>query len=73
MRNFHLVRLYDISGVSGPGVVAEGVEFADGRVCMCWLTRQARSLVIHANIADVEEIHGHNGATVIQWLDQKDG
>lgn len=36
---------------------------------MIWLTRQAHSVVIHENIAEVETIHGHNGATTIQWLD----
>lgn len=36
---------------------------------MIWLTRQAHSVVIHENITEVETIHGHNGATTIQWLD----
>ena len=69
MRKFVLVRHHDVTGVSGTGIVAEGVEFTNGRVCMIWLTRQAHSVVIHENIAEVETIHGHNGATTIQWLD----
>jgi len=69
LRKFVLVRHHDHTGVSGTGIVAEGVEFTNGRVCMIWLTRQAHSVVIHENIAEVETIHGHNGATTIQWLD----
>ena len=72
MRNFVLVRHHDHTGVSGTGIVAEGVEFTNGRVCMIWLTRQVHSLVIHDNISEVEAIHGHNGATTIHWLDQEE-
>lgn len=34
MRRFELHREEDVSGVSGTGVVAEGVAFSDGRVLM---------------------------------------
>jgi hypothetical protein len=30
MKRFHLFRNKDYSGISGVGVVAEGVEFTDG-------------------------------------------
>ena len=30
MRNFNLIRHIDVSGLSGTGVVAEGVVFSDG-------------------------------------------
>jgi hypothetical protein len=70
LRNFILIRHLDISGISGTGIVAEGVQFSDGRVCMCWLTKQIHSLVIHANMAEIENIHGHQGATTIHWLDE---
>jgi hypothetical protein len=72
LRNFVLVRHQDLTGVSGTGIVAEGVEFTNGKVCMVWLTRPAQSLVIHENIVEVEVVHGHNGATTIQWLDQEE-
>jgi hypothetical protein len=70
MKRFHLIRFRDISGVSGAGVVAEGVQFSDGRVVMRWITNSVHSIVIHENIRDVEHIHGHNGATQIRWIDE---
>lgn len=64
MRTFILYRVTDVSGISGTGVVAEGVEFSDG-VCVCrWITSTATTTV-YDNIQDVESIHGHDGATRI--------
>ena len=64
MRTFILYRVTDVSGVSGTGVVAEGVEFTDG-VCVCrWMTDTATTTV-YDSIQDVEAIHGHDGATKI--------
>jgi len=37
MRRFLLVRDCDPSGVSGTGIVAEGVQFSDGTAVMHWL------------------------------------
>lgn len=71
LRKFVLHRHSDISGFSGTGIVAEGVEFTNGRVCMCWLSRQTHSLVIHENITEVEHVHGHNGATTVEWIDEE--
>lgn len=68
MRRFHLVRDQDITGVSGIGIVAEGVLFSTGWVALTWLTA-VNSLVFYPAISNVEHIHGHNGATRIVWLD----
>lgn len=65
MRTFVLVRDHDVSGVSGLGVVAEGVEFSDGRVALRWQTGDNRSTVVWDNIESVEAIHGHQGSTRI--------
>lgn len=68
MRTFILYRVTDVSGVSGTGVVAEGVEFSDG-VCVCrWMTATATT-TIYASIQDVKSIHGHDGATKIIFED----
>jgi hypothetical protein len=68
MRNppthFFLERNEDVSGVSGTGRVAEGFVFTDGVVALRWLTRY-RSSCFYDSIQDVEEIHGHDGATKI--------
>lgn len=68
MRRFELHRQEDITGASGTGVVAEGVEFSTGWVALTWLTA-VNSLVFCPWIANVEAIHGHNGATHIVWVD----
>ena len=75
MRMFHLVRSEDPTGISGTGVVAEGVEFSDGVVVVRWRgpiehpwgTTEATT-VVHNDIVNVEMLHGHNGATVVEWL-----
>jgi len=68
MRRFELQRDEDVSGVSGTGVVAEGLEFTDGRVVLRWLSEH-RSTVIWDSIESVEVIHGHDGRTKIRWVD----
>lgn len=67
-RGFELVRLVDVSGVSGTGVVAEGLEFTDGSVALRWRGEHP-STVAWDNIASVLAVHGHEGATVLNWLD----
>jgi hypothetical protein len=68
MRRFQLVRDVDETGVSGIGVVAEGVEFGDGTVAMRWATGTA-STGVYDRIGDVEKIHGHQGATRVEFID----
>lgn len=60
MRLFHIDRTYDVTGVSGTGVVAEGVEFTDGTVVLRWLG-STPSTVIHESLKAVERIHCHEG------------
>lgn len=69
MRRFHLQRDTDVSGVSGTGRVAEGVEFTDGTVVIHWIAGEHRSTVVWADMAGPEAIHGHGGATQIVWED----
>lgn len=69
---FTLIRAVDVSGVSGVGSVAEGVEFSDGTVVMRWLpiTGCPQTTVMHPDIASVRTLHGHDGATRIEWVDK---
>lgn len=69
MRRFELHRDHDVSGISGTGVVAQGVVFDDGTAVVRWLG-QRRSTVVWSSIEDVEAIHGHGGATRIEWVDE---
>lgn len=66
MKCFNLIRLEDESGVSGEGVVAEGVVFTAGHVVITWLS-DVHSITYYNSQADMEEIHGHGGRTQIVW------
>jgi len=68
-RVFHLVRDEDVSGVSGCGMVAEGVVFSDGRAVMRWLPGPARGISIFDSIRELESVHGHAGRTRVVWSD----
>ena len=68
MRAFQLVRETDVTGVSGTGIVAEGVEFTDGTVALRWVGKNPTSVVFHDHgIESVEAIHGHDGLTRIEF------
>lgn len=66
IRTFVLVRDEDESGVSGTGVIAEGVEFTCGEVVLKWTT-QCQTTGIYTSIKSCEGIHGHGGKTRIVW------
>ena len=72
MRIFQLRRLEDITGVSGVGIVAEGVDFGNYTV-LYWKPEATRlgvaGLGIYRSTYEVEQIHGHGGKTVLEWLD----
>ena len=65
---FYLRRDADITGISGTGIVAEGVQFSNGWVALTWLTEHT-SVVFYPSIADVYHIHGHDGSTAVVWVD----
>ena len=69
MRTFHLIRNEDVSGVSGVGVVAEGVVFSDGVTVLRWKTMQG-STAIYSSVEHLLAIHGHGGATVVEFTDE---
>lgn len=80
---FELHRDHDVSGVSGTGVVATGVEFADpadvifpdgellqlpaGWCRITWLTVPS-STTLFPSVDDVLAIHGHGGRTRLVWV-----
>lgn len=70
MRPFHLYRRRDETGVSGTGIVAEGVMFGDGTVSMRWcVPDKPKSTTAYATIDDVLAIHGHDGLTTVLWVE----
>jgi hypothetical protein len=68
MRRFTLVREQDVSGVSGIGIVAEGVMFSDGTCVLRWLSANP-STNVYTGIAAIKTIHLHHGLTSLRWVD----
>lgn len=67
IKTFLLERVEDASGVSGTGIVAEGVEFTSGMVALTWFSPH-RCVNIYESIKTVEELHGHEGKTIIKFI-----
>lgn len=72
MRRWVLVRLTDVTGVSGEGVVVWGIQFPDGAVAYRWNSPHATSSTADS-IETVQRIHEHDGASRVVWLDGPDG
>jgi hypothetical protein len=67
-RRFELHRDVDVSGISGTGVVADGVRFPDGSVAIRWRGERPSS-VFWSDMEHVVAIHGHSGSTRVVWRD----
>jgi hypothetical protein len=70
MKIFWLSRKEDLSGISGTGIVAEGVQFHDGQCVISWFG-QLHSINVYPDIDTLIRIHGHEGRTAIVW-DEED-
>jgi hypothetical protein len=68
-RRFELCRHADVSGISGTGRVAEGIQFSSGTCVIEWLSRTP-SMGIFDSVEDLLAVHGHDGATELIWLDE---
>ncbi|WP_378735372.1 hypothetical protein [Nocardia brasiliensis] len=62
VRTFEFQRDADVTGVSGTGVVADGVTFDDGVTVVRW-RGERRSTVVWPSVEDAIAVHGHDGAT----------
>lgn len=69
MKRFQLVRDVDVSGVSGTGIVAEGVVWDNNKATVHWFGAR-QSIVQWDSIEDAIAIHGHGGATRFVWIDE---
>jgi len=70
-KRFELHRDTDVTGISGTGVVADGIEFPDGTVVLQWRGPTASVVIYGApdGTSDVEKVHGHGGSTRLVWTD----
>ena len=64
MSPFWLQRVEDESGVSGVGLVAEGVVFSSGWCALTWRTGH-KSVAFYPSLEEIRAIHGHDGKTKI--------
>lgn len=64
---FQLYRKEDVSGVSGTGVVAEGMECSDGVVFLRWLTPYHGDERFDS-VVSMMAVHGHGGKTEMRLL-----
>lgn len=69
MRRFQLRRLEDVNGVSGTGIVVQGVQFDDGACAIRWVSAHP-STTHHDSIDNVIAVHGHEVRTVVEWIDE---
>jgi hypothetical protein len=71
-RRFELHRDVDVTGVSGTGVVAEGIVYSDGVATLHWISQWPSSVVHYERgMESIEHVHGHGGHTRIVWLDDE--
>lgn len=68
VRRFHLERDVDVSGVSGTGVVAYGVQAPNG-TCVLWWDSEHESIGIYPSMDTLLAIHGHSGSTHAVFVD----
>lgn len=64
-----MIREVDVTGISGTGVVIEGIQFSDGVCAIRWMTDMP-STTHHDCIDNVVAVHGHNGQTRLEWMDE---
>ncbi|MFD7793580.1 hypothetical protein [Streptomyces sp. NPDC059759] len=72
LATFRVHRAEDVSGVSGTGVIAEGVQFSTGWVVTHWLDQPPMwepktDVWYHKGTGPITKVHGHGGATRIVW------
>lgn len=72
MKTFYLRRSQDDTGVSGIGIVAEGVQFSNGKCVLSWLSGLT-SVAVYDDIETLEKVHGHSGSTTIIFTGEIDG
>ncbi len=68
-KTFNLVRDRDVTGISGTGVVAEGIVFQGGQTVICW-TCPPFTVSVFPSPEAVLAVHGHQGNTRIVWNEE---
>ncbi|MFD9569955.1 hypothetical protein ACFWBI_08935 [Streptomyces sp. NPDC059982] len=69
-RRFHLLRHHDVTGVSGEGIVADGILWPDGTASVRWRGEHPSVVFWDQGQLSVDHVHGHGGHTEIVWDDE---
>jgi len=67
---FRLNRLEDETGISGPGLVAYGAVFPNGKAVLAWCAPdRPQSVAVYDSLQDLYAIHvtPHGGKTCVEW------
>ena len=68
MKLFWLNRKEDLKGISGTGIVAEGVVFENGQAVLRWRGRHS-SLAIYHSVKEMMMVHNHHNQTELIYDD----
>ena len=73
IETFTVCRQVDETGVSGTGVVIEGVQYATGQVVLHWLTPFPKgSIAIFESLTEFKKVHVNphpDNKSIITWVD----
>ena len=64
LRSFTLVRSEDVSGSSGLGIVATGIELHDGQIVLKW-ERPPYATALYRDLHAMMMVHEHGGKTKV--------
>lgn len=67
MKLFVIKRIEDNTGLSGTGIVADGVEFDDGQVVLKW-RGEISTIVIHKNLENVKKLSCSHSKSEIVFM-----
>lgn len=73
MRRFKLVRNEDVTGLTGIGIIAEGVTTTGGGAFLHWMTEHETFVYWPGGVDAILAVHGHSGATVARYIDELPG
>ena len=66
-RIFNLVREVDSTGLSGTGIVAQGIQFDNGNVVVCWLLNIS-SIVLFENLEDFKSVSCSHSRSEVKFI-----
>lgn len=72
MRRFELHRDVDVTGMSGVGVVADGILWPNGTASVLWRGEHQSIVYWPDGFQHAAIVHGHGGATRFVFLDEEE-